>query len=1319
MKIIRRLSRSNLILIAVFIAGSLFATGQVQRAYATPSGQTAPEPELVATWQGTGGYGYQLFKPVGTLSLHVPASITWWDTTQHSGRSCVPATGENTDDGATIQTKGWWQSATPKLVEKNNCDALASSFHANVLRRGHQFYYFVDGQLSRKTMDAGVGIAATPLNNAPKLTQAHGAVLTLDDADHLVWVDTIDDTLLTPNDGQNVFYRMPADESEAAEVLFVHNNVAPVQKLQAVRYSFGNGYVDALVWLTETGDLYRYQRHVDPAQRVIKLSEYTADFAIHTVELKTGLRTAKILAAIHRPPQTKFFPHGDLLEIEPETGTLTALWPDADQPPEAEHHVISVATDSDGLSGSPKNIYISVVNYECTERSCTLQDGVQLFRRRLFPGSEAGSCIKTFCPILESESGGDMLASDDLWLYFRRGNLIYRIPTDAPPIERDFAATRLEVNQAIQNLKHDFALVARHPTVVRGYAQVVNDSTNSNAFQLTARLTGVLDGQPLAETLLPVDEVIVTNSDSLTDQRSTIDKTFIFELPEHWVRNKHGDFAGVADPSRLELEMVINPNNAPAETTYLNNDVNLSLEIFERETTCIVAVPMWTEAPIPELTQLPMAEILQNVHRFVPVSDIKLYYFHGPSYVDGNAENLWTLSDDGKRFHLSGLPTMDGDGSSGGGLIALASMAALSKSPCPGSTHWVGVIHEETDMDGFSGWGVTPGNVFMSKLWKDGRGSETFTHEFMHNVGREHTKCGDLPASQQKFDAVGLGNGALLGVPIQYHRCDLGPIDVSDPATYVGFDAVNLLVRDPDQFVDIMSYAEPDWVSMLNWYYLFHNPRLFPPTPFTAAAANQPLGDGDVLLVQGDIVPNQSVGSLSLVQRLSADAAPIEQLLESAVGAAQRAAATYAIRLVDASGATLQSTAVMTRAGSTHGDVAEPLSFIQYIPFVPQTKRVQLVENDQVLDERIASANAPAVELSKFTVDTDLERVSLAWDAHDADGDMLTAILFYSDDDGATWRVIAQGIRAAEADISTQNLAASNSARLRVMVSDGFHSATATSASFTVAEHSPLPVIDGIRNGEQIAFGTTEAAYGIAYDSDEGSLADDALTWSLQGPTTTLAKGRRFLVRDLAPGAYTLTLLATDSTGLLGQSSINFEILPVIVTDGEAPLFDGLCADSGYADAVRIRLPRTAQTNDEARWPEVRLLHADGTLYLCFTDQANGRRAAERLVGLQIDTDGSGGTSAQSGDIGFFIDGNGIATQTSAVLNSMAPTSLPSAKWDALVYPSEAGWSAELRIDETLIGGWEHAARLLIKHEVSDLFDDTLNWPSTGRHSQP
>ena len=60
---------------------------------------------------------------------------------------------------------------------------------------------------------------------------------------------------------------------------------------------------------------------------------------------------------------------------------------------------------------------------------------------------------------------------------------------------------------------------------------------------------------------------------------------------------------------------------------------------------------------------------------------------------------------------------------------------------------------------------------------------------------------------------------------------------------------------------------------------------------------------------------------------------------------------------------------------------------------------------------------------------------------------------------------------------------------------------------------------------------------GSAWDEEDGSLADEALTWT-DSVSGTLGTGSTLYAQVLTPGWHTLTLTAVDSDGMTGADRV-------------------------------------------------------------------------------------------------------------------------------------------------------------------------------------
>ena len=79
---------------------------------------------------------------------------------------------------------------------------------------------------------------------------------------------------------------------------------------------------------------------------------------------------------------------------------------------------------------------------------------------------------------------------------------------------------------------------------------------------------------------------------------------------------------------------------------------------------------------------------------------------------------------------------------------------------------------------------------------------------------------------------------------------------------------------------------------------------------------------------------------------------------------------------------------------------------------------------------------------------------------------------------------------------------------------------------------------------------------------------------------------------------------------------------------------------------------------------------------------------------LHIDADASADSAAQSGDVAFFVNEDGVTEQYRGDGVQMALLSEPLPGFKAVISRGQYGWNVEMRIADSLIGGWNHAGRI-------------------------
>jgi hypothetical protein len=168
--------------------------------------------------------------------------------------------------------------------------------------------------------------------------------------------------------------------------------------------------------------------------------------------------------------------------------------------------------------------------------------------------------------------------------------------------------------------------------------------------------------------------------------------------------------------------------------------------------------------------------------------------------------------------------------------------------------------------------------------------------------------------------------------------------------------------------------------------------------------------------------------------------------------------------------------------------------------------------------------------------------VTLAWNASDPDGDPLTFDILYTPDPAVPYQPLQMGVSGSSAQVDTLQLGGSPSAILRVVASDGVHSAYGDTDPFTLASKPPQPRILTPIDGTQVHWGQLVNFSGEALDYQDGSVAEGNLVWSNQHGQ--LGTGALLSVDDLPVGTNYITLGATNSDGLYAQTQIT-----VIVDD--------------------------------------------------------------------------------------------------------------------------------------------------------------------------
>jgi hypothetical protein len=1200
--------------------------------------------------------------------------LIWWDTALCNEAAQLPAT---------IRLRpsdpfGWQKNLA------RDCAILASG-GANAVADGSYAYFFRAGQLHKKALNAAESAGSTAIATPPFSP-------TLPAGQSATFVEMADDDFVFAR-YQNAtevltLHRLRMDGTANVQTLTQINGAgANVKKLQSFEYrdSDTGDTISAVAILLENGKLYRYRPR---SLGATLLAVGVADFAIHTRWLLTT-PTTSIYAAIGQSLVQPNAPPGQLVRILADSGAKTVLYT-----AQGINQVIAVGTDGTALSGfgSSRNIYFTEAVITCGSLFCTVTDRV--IRRNSVPGTSGT------WDLIVNTGGGENLRSDNQYLYWIRNNSIVREKTDAPPIVFDLQAEGLEIVQYMQTLTADEPLIAnKQGTMARGYARTTVNTTGNGVVFPSAELRVFIDGNEVTGSpFSPVNNANITNV-SVTFARSNVINSFLFSL-------------GPLPPGVLTATFTVNPNHTLYETgnnPYANNTKALDkpLDVLRSSVPCLMLVPVptvlgrfWPSDP-----SVPL--ILQRAASMLPVQDFDVRDW--AELADDHG-----INDDVYFFLPFGGVNSD-DEQDDDALDAIECVRDSSSYPsgCD-AAHWIGMIHPGlvTNYVGFGGGlGNRPGSCLIASMRSDGSGMASslggvvLAHELGHNYGRRHVPCACSSGTSimPPFpNGVTVPQSFTLTYPFPF--CSIIPAPQTD--TDFGFDWISRTPINPISTSDLMSYGCRIWPSRWTWSRTYGAMIVTSGIdPFLISPAQALTIPSQVLFVTGVVQTNKGTAMLKWFYQLPASQVDRHNLsnalYESQVELDNPE--RFNFRLLAATGAVLSETPLPLNP-VTDGDL-DRFYFSHYIPFTDQTRRVQLMRGNVVYAERMVSSHPPMITLGPLSINPAEQTAHLSWMASDPDGDPIYFFIHYSPDNGATWDVLSHDYHSTSFTLSTRRWPASAQGRLRILVTDGVRTSFATTPPFVIANHAPQISWAGVEEAERIPFGESRELLGMPLDTEDRRRGVTS-TWSVMGPSPRTGMGETIPLLDLAPGAYLATAVATDRNGQQTAARRRFEVLPVAIPDGPPPVLDGICADRAYGQGAFVRLLLNG-----GQVVPVRMSHSGSNLFVCFTELRYGV-FVRSSVGLRFDVNYNRTAAPESSDLGFFVDEFGIPFQESGTSTGMVVTLAPKVGVSAVVHRGSNAWSAEFRIADHLLGGWNHLVGMMLQH-------GSATWPSAADGDSP
>jgi hypothetical protein len=409
----------------------------------------------------------------------------------------------------------------------------------------------------------------------------------------------------------------------------------------------------------------------------------------------------------------------------------------------------------------------------------------------------------------------------------------------------------------------------------------------------------------------------------------------------------------------------------------------------------------------------------------------------------------------------------------------------------------------------------------------------TMAHELGHACGRPHSPCGTPgdPAypAYEPYDPAGTPTASI--------------------GEY-GLDISNGAIMSPATFKDFMSYCGPRWVSLFVYGRLTNNTALDP----VRACVDRPWWRDEILYDQ-QLIPKkwlpdpppdptwlervaspQPVISIIGVLR-SPDELDVQSVfrLEAEAEVSNGRALDMRAELVNAEGRVIASGTVYSLRSFAHecgcegeaSDESYPRLVQAFVPDVEAGALLRVQRAGEAVWSRRASERKPKV--GDVTGELREGELQLGWSVEASGDEESECWVQWSADRGQTWHALGAGLRGGSAVLDARGLPSGRVA-IRLLVSDGFHTAVSRRLSVTVPRQPPEPSILSPRDGQTFVSQSPMRLWGAATESSGQPVPDEAATWTID--EEQVATGADAFVEAPKPGKHraTLTVKTRDGT---------------------------------------------------------------------------------------------------------------------------------------------------------------------------------------------
>jgi len=211
------------------------------------------------------------------------------------------------------------------------------------------------------------------------------------------------------------------------------------------------------------------------------------------------------------------------------------------------------------------------------------------------------------------------------------------------------------------------------------------------------------------------------------------------------------------------------------------------------------------------------------------------------------------------------------------------------------------------------------------------------------------------------------------------------------------------------------------------------------------------------------------------------------------------------------------------------------------VSFPEDSAKVVIYKGNQEIHVNNLSGSAPKVAFTGITAGQKLgDRVTLTWEASDADGDKLTYQIWYYRNLGDMY-LVATGVTGTSLDVDLTKLPGSGEGWFGILATDGGRTGMSETPKVSIPYKAP-DILNHIPDGKQYKATGPIVIVGRVSDAQDGWLSD-GFEWYIDGNLVSSGSTLSIAPNTLTAGMHTITLKVTNSAGVSSSRDFVIEVV--------------------------------------------------------------------------------------------------------------------------------------------------------------------------------